>query len=213
VLAASLNHLPAAHLLLLPATAGVDPSSIIAVFSDEPCRPASLKLTNQQYKKSYYGTISYIPALFGLHIASYIINDVVQPQLYKQKLKAFKQQRAASLPGGGSGRKGGGQQQQGARSRRKQKAEAGGYTAAEREAAAAGGGGGGGSWAAAQQQADAACSSGGSNGSSSAAGEVGQQQAVGQQQGVGTASVRQPGLLTSFDRAAGLGQGYDGSGI
>lgn len=202
--------MPAAHLLPLPAAAGVDPSSIIAVFSDEPCRPASLKLTDQQYKKSYYGTISYIPALFGLHIASYIINDVVQPQLYKQKLKLFKQQRAASLPGGGSGRKGGAQQQQGARARRKQKAEDGAHAAAGRDAAARGGGG---SLAAAQQQADGAGSSSGSSESSSGAGVVGEPKAAGQQQGGSTAVTVESGLLTSFDRAAGLGQGYDGSGI
>ncbi len=38
-----------------PRTPGVDPSGVIAVFSDEPITKASLKLTEQQYKKSYYG--------------------------------------------------------------------------------------------------------------------------------------------------------------
>jgi hypothetical protein len=33
----------------------VDPSGIIAVFSDEPSKKASLQMTDQQYKKSYYG--------------------------------------------------------------------------------------------------------------------------------------------------------------
>ena len=36
--------------------------SIVAVWSDEPVARSSLALTEQRYKKSYYGTISYIPA-------------------------------------------------------------------------------------------------------------------------------------------------------
>lgn len=50
---------------------------VTVVFSDELAKPASLALTQQQYKKSYFGTCSYIPALFGLYMASHVIRDVV----------------------------------------------------------------------------------------------------------------------------------------
>jgi tRNA A37 threonylcarbamoyladenosine dehydratase len=30
-----------------------------------------------RFKKSFYGTISYIPALFGLHMASVVVQDVM----------------------------------------------------------------------------------------------------------------------------------------
>jgi hypothetical protein len=49
------------------------------VFSDELAKPASLALTQQQYKRSYFGTSSYIPALFGLYIASHVVRQVVEP--------------------------------------------------------------------------------------------------------------------------------------
>lgn len=58
--------------------AGVS-SGITVVFSDEPAQPASLALTEQQYKRSYFGTSSYIPALFGLYIASHVIRQTVEP--------------------------------------------------------------------------------------------------------------------------------------
>lgn len=58
--------------------AGVN-SGIAVVFSDEPAQPASLALTEQQYKRSYFGTSSYIPALFGLYIASHVIRKTVEP--------------------------------------------------------------------------------------------------------------------------------------
>lgn len=37
-------------------------SGVVAVWSDEPVKHASLVLTDQRFKQSYYGTISYIPA-------------------------------------------------------------------------------------------------------------------------------------------------------
>jgi hypothetical protein len=62
---------------------------ITVVFSDEPARPASLALTQQQYKKSYYGTSSYLPGLFGLYMASHVIRQVVEGDAYKlQPLEA-----------------------------------------------------------------------------------------------------------------------------
>ena len=49
-----------------------------AVYSDEIQIPESLKLTDgSNYKKSYYGTISYMPAALGLQAAAYVINQLI----------------------------------------------------------------------------------------------------------------------------------------
>jgi len=49
------------------------------VFSTEIQKANSLALTDgSNYKKSYYGTISYMPALFGLYAASEVINKLIQ---------------------------------------------------------------------------------------------------------------------------------------
>lgn len=47
------------------------------VFSTEIQDENSLKLTDgSNFKKSFYGTISYIPALFGLYAAAEVINSL-----------------------------------------------------------------------------------------------------------------------------------------
>ncbi len=47
---------------------------ILAVYSEEIQPKSALKLTDgKNYKRSYYGTISYMPALFGLTMASEVI--------------------------------------------------------------------------------------------------------------------------------------------
>lgn len=52
---------------------GID-KGIRCVFSTEFQNKNSVQLTDgTNYKKSFYGTISYIPALFGIHIASEVI--------------------------------------------------------------------------------------------------------------------------------------------
>jgi tRNA A37 threonylcarbamoyladenosine dehydratase len=49
------------------------------VFSSEMPPPHSLKLVEGgKYKKSFYGTISYMPALFGLHMSSYAIKHIME---------------------------------------------------------------------------------------------------------------------------------------
>ncbi len=49
------------------------------VFSTEIQNEDSLKLTDgTQFKKSYYGTISFMPALFGLNAAAEVINYLVK---------------------------------------------------------------------------------------------------------------------------------------
>lgn len=81
-------------------------SGVTVVFSDEPAKPASLALTQQQYKRSYFGTSSYIPALFGLYIASHIIRQVVEGQGYKLP-KAAGSTSSVSSKNGKAGRKAG----------------------------------------------------------------------------------------------------------
>ncbi|MDP9958944.1 tRNA threonylcarbamoyladenosine dehydratase [Chryseobacterium lathyri] len=49
------------------------------VFSNELQKEESLKMTDgANYKRSFYGTISYIPAIFGLYAAAEVINYLVK---------------------------------------------------------------------------------------------------------------------------------------
>lgn len=49
------------------------------VFSSELQKECSLKMTDgKNYKRSFYGTISFMPALFGLHAAAEVINYLTQ---------------------------------------------------------------------------------------------------------------------------------------
>ena len=48
-----------------------------AVFSPEPVREGAMILCEEQNKKSNVGTISYIPALFGIGCASVVIRDLI----------------------------------------------------------------------------------------------------------------------------------------
>lgn len=49
------------------------------VFSTELQKEDSLKLTDgSQFKKSYYGTLSFMPALFGLYAAAEVINYIIK---------------------------------------------------------------------------------------------------------------------------------------
>lgn len=52
-----------------------------AVFSSEIQEKSSLKMTDgSNYKRSFYGTISYMPALFGLQGASEVINHLLNKE-------------------------------------------------------------------------------------------------------------------------------------
>ncbi len=58
---------------------------ILVVYSEEIQPKEALKMTDgAKYKKSYYGTISYMPALFGLFMASEVIRRLAD--LKKKKL-------------------------------------------------------------------------------------------------------------------------------
>ena len=49
------------------------------VFSTEIQKEESLKLTDgSNFKKSFYGTISFMPALFGLNAAAEVINFLLK---------------------------------------------------------------------------------------------------------------------------------------
>ncbi len=49
-----------------------------AVYNDGEIQRESLKLTDgSNFKKSFYGTISYMPALFGLRLAAEVIQDLL----------------------------------------------------------------------------------------------------------------------------------------
>lgn len=57
---------------------GVAPKGFPVVFSEEPNLENSLRMTDgTNFKKSFYGTISYIPALFGLYMAAFVIRKLV----------------------------------------------------------------------------------------------------------------------------------------
>ncbi len=50
-----------------------------AVFSEEMQISKSLKMTKgENFKKSYYGTISFMPAAFGLQAAAHVINHIIK---------------------------------------------------------------------------------------------------------------------------------------
>jgi tRNA A37 threonylcarbamoyladenosine dehydratase len=50
-----------------------------AVYSEEMQISKSLKLTDgTNFKKSFYGTISYMPAAFGLHAAACVLNFIIK---------------------------------------------------------------------------------------------------------------------------------------
>lgn len=52
---------------------------IRCVFSNEIQDEESLKMTDgSNFKRSFYGTISYIPALFGLYAAAEVINHIIK---------------------------------------------------------------------------------------------------------------------------------------
>lgn len=187
--------------------AGVS-NGVTVVFSDELAKPASLALTQQQYKKSYFGTSSYIPALFGLYIASHVIRDVVEGS-YKLPAAASGAHSSSSgrNAGNGSGkRKGNGrkQQQQPQQQQRQQpmtQAGADGISTEQQRRAATSG--------VDMHQVVASMTSAAKGAVSQSEQQLQQkctQADCGQLQGVAD-------VLRSFDKSQGTGMGYDGEGI
>ena len=61
---------------------------LITVFSDEPSPKSAIMLTDgTNFKKSAYGTISYIPAAFGGACASVVIRDLIGEKIELHKNK------------------------------------------------------------------------------------------------------------------------------
>jgi tRNA threonylcarbamoyladenosine dehydratase len=57
---------------------GMKAQNFTVVYSEESNVEGSLRMTDgTNFKKSFYGTISYIPALFGLHMASFVIRKFI----------------------------------------------------------------------------------------------------------------------------------------
>ncbi|WP_418992044.1 ThiF family adenylyltransferase [Alistipes sp.] len=71
------HHCPLAHMLRKRLHKAGVRRGFRAVFSPEPMREGALILCEEQNKKSNVGTISYIPALFGIGCASVVIRDLI----------------------------------------------------------------------------------------------------------------------------------------
>ena len=71
------HHCPLAHMLRKRLHKLGIRSGFRAVFSPEPMREGAMILCEEQNKKSNVGTISYIPALFGIGCASVVIRGLI----------------------------------------------------------------------------------------------------------------------------------------
>jgi tRNA A37 threonylcarbamoyladenosine dehydratase len=71
------HHCPLAHMLRKRLHKIGIRSGFKAVFSPEPVREGSMILCEEQNKKSNTGTISYMPALFGIGCASVVIRSLI----------------------------------------------------------------------------------------------------------------------------------------
>ena len=71
------HHCPLAHMLRKRLHKIGIRRGFRAVFSPEPMREGAMILCEEQNKKSNVGTISYIPALFGIGCASVVVRDLI----------------------------------------------------------------------------------------------------------------------------------------
>ncbi len=71
------HHCPLAHMLRKRLHKIGIRKGFHAVFSPEPIREGAMVLCEEQNKKSNVGTISYIPALFGIGCASVVIRGII----------------------------------------------------------------------------------------------------------------------------------------
>lgn len=71
------HHCPLAHMLRKRLHKLGIRKGFRAVFSPEPMREGAMILCEEQNKKSNVGTISYIPALFGIGCASVVVRDLI----------------------------------------------------------------------------------------------------------------------------------------
>ena len=71
------HHCPLAHMLRKRLHKAGVRSGFRAVFSPEPIREGAMIVCEEQNKKSNVGTISYIPAMFGIGCASVVIRGLI----------------------------------------------------------------------------------------------------------------------------------------
>ncbi|MBQ3197938.1 MAG: tRNA threonylcarbamoyladenosine dehydratase [Alistipes sp.] len=74
---AKTHHCPLAHMLRKRLHKTGVRKGFTAVFSPEPVREGAMILCEEQNKKSNMGTISYIPAVFGIGCASVVIRGLI----------------------------------------------------------------------------------------------------------------------------------------
>jgi tRNA A37 threonylcarbamoyladenosine dehydratase len=74
---AKTHHCPLAHMLRKRLHKIRIRKGFTAVFSPEPVREGAMILCEEQNKKSNMGTISYIPATFGIGCASVVIRGLI----------------------------------------------------------------------------------------------------------------------------------------
>ena len=74
---AKTHHCPLAHMLRKRLHKAGVRRGFQAVFSPEPAREGAMILCEEQNKKSNVGTISYLPALFGIGCASVVIRGLI----------------------------------------------------------------------------------------------------------------------------------------
>lgn len=79
------HHCPLAHMLRKRLHKIGIKRGFRAVFSPEPIREGAMILCEEQNKKSNVGTISYIPALFGIGCASVVIRDLIGEMAIKEE--------------------------------------------------------------------------------------------------------------------------------
>jgi len=72
------HHCPLAHMLRKRLHKSGIRTGFRAVFSPEPVREGAVVLCEERNKKSNMGTISYMPALFGIGCASVVIRDLAK---------------------------------------------------------------------------------------------------------------------------------------
>lgn len=71
------HHCPLAHMLRKRLHRAGVRRGFRAVFSPEPMREGAMVLCEEQNKKSNVGTISYLPAMFGIGCASVVVRDLL----------------------------------------------------------------------------------------------------------------------------------------
>ena len=74
---AKTHHCPLAHMLRKRLHKVGIRSGFWAVFSPEPIREGAMIVCEEQNKKSNVGTISYLPAMFGIGCASVVVRDLL----------------------------------------------------------------------------------------------------------------------------------------